>query len=168
MTARYITFVLPTGHAQLTKPITFSLLNIITPRSFQTSSGFIIKSANIEGYVVDEGGQDITVTMSKMTNLDSISIIPMNSTNGLITSYRVEFNTSVLLKSGDIMLLKLPKELTVPTGVICSPIDKPKGVFKADCTNVANEIQIKFINIIEDIGNFQFLIAGIRNPASFR
>ena len=103
---------------------------------------------------MDEGGQDITVTMSKMTNLDSISIIPMNSTNGLITSYRVEFNTSVLLKSGDIMLLKLPNELTVPTGVICSPIDKPKGVFKADCTNVANEIQIKFINIIEDIGNF--------------
>jgi|LakMenE18May11ns_1017448.scaffolds.fasta_scaffold9843096_1 hypothetical protein len=60
-----------------------------------------------------------------MTNLDSISITPLNLTNGLITSYKVEFNTSVLLKSGDIMLLKLPNELSVPTGVICTPMNKP-------------------------------------------
>lgn len=66
------------------------------------------------------------------------------------------------------MLLKLPKELTVPTGILCKPADKPQGVFKADCSNVASEIQVKFTNITEDIGNFQFLIAGIRNPASFR
>lgn len=89
-----------------------------------------------------------------MTNLESISIIPMNSTNGLITSYKVEFYSSVLLKSGDIMLLKLPEELTVPNGILCKPADKPQGVFKADCSNVASEIQVKFTNITEDIGNF--------------
>ena len=41
-----------------------TLENVRTPRSFRPSSEFLVETTSPEGYVIDAGGSDITVTMN--------------------------------------------------------------------------------------------------------
>ena len=52
--------------------MTLSIKGVRTPRSFRPSSEFAIRTISTEGYVIDAGGQDITVTMSEMNILTSL------------------------------------------------------------------------------------------------
>ena len=125
---------------------------MITPRSFKTSSGFTISTSNDEGYVIDAGGNDIAVTMSVMSLLDSVSITPTNFTNGAIAPYRVQFKSSVLLKSGDQLFMTLPDELAVPGQLNCSAAAVLVGVQQAQCSNVANKIQVTLTKLAIETG----------------
>jgi len=57
--------------------------------------------------------------MSVMNLLESVSITPANFTNGAVTSYRVKFRSSVLLKSGDQFFVTLPDDLSVSNKLSC-------------------------------------------------
>lgn len=46
----------------------------MTPRSFRPSSDFKVYTKSVEGYIVDSGGQDITVAMSNMNSIAGLQI----------------------------------------------------------------------------------------------
>lgn len=106
--------------------------------------------------------------MSIMSMLDAVSITPTNFTNGAVAPYKVQLKSSVMLKSGDQLFLTLPDELSVPGQLNCTALDQPVGVKQAQCSNVANKIQVSLIELVKGLGQFEFLIWGIRNPSSFR
>lgn len=116
--------------------------NTRTPRSFRTSSAFNITTSTPDGFIVDSGGTDINLVMTKMTPLEQISITPQNRTNGAVTAYAVKFESSVELKDGDQMFINFPEGVQVTRDVSCSPLKSPVGVRNVTCGNVANRVQI--------------------------
>lgn len=65
VTSEFILFAFEVEHNHLVdNPITLTLEKVRTPRSFRPSSEFLIETMSVEGFVIDAGGSDITVTMS--------------------------------------------------------------------------------------------------------
>lgn len=61
MTESYITFFFSQGYDTVAGPIQIELSNVRNPRSFRPSEGFIISTMDVNQFVIDQGGQDITV-----------------------------------------------------------------------------------------------------------
>ena len=57
-------------------PLRLIMQDIRTPRSFRPSSEFIIQTMSKEGYIIDQGGSDISVVMSQMNTMTSLAITP--------------------------------------------------------------------------------------------
>lgn len=74
LTSRLIIFKFDEAHTTAANPIKLRLENIRMPRSFRPSSEFSVETKSLEGFVIDAGGSDITVTMSEMNTLNSLSI----------------------------------------------------------------------------------------------
>ena len=62
----------------------------------------------VDKYIIDAGGGDITVEMSRMNFMNSLSIQPVDLTNGAITDYVFSFDSFVHLKDKDILNVELP------------------------------------------------------------
>ena len=74
MTESYIYFIFSKGHLTEDNPIKLILQDIRTPRSFRPSSEFAIETRSDEGYVIDGGGGDIVVQMTKMNSLTEMTL----------------------------------------------------------------------------------------------
>ena len=107
-----MTFAVPGGLNTSTQRVSLSVSNIITPRSLRPSSGFTIYTRNAAGFIVDAGGQDITVTMDTVNHLTDLQIDPIDKTNGASSSYKFTLETFVPLHDGDILSVELPEELS--------------------------------------------------------
>lgn len=94
--------------------------------------------------------------MSVMSLLDSVSITAANFTNGAVTSYRVRFRSNVLLKNGDQFFVTLPDDLSVPDKLSCSASEVANGLKRAQCSNVANKVQVQLIELTKNVGEFEF------------
>jgi hypothetical protein len=94
--------------------------------------------------------------MSVMSLLDSVSITAANFTNGAVTSYRVRFRSNVLLKNGDQFFVTLPDDLSVPDKLSCSASEVVNGLKRAQCSNVANKVQVQLIELTKNVGEFEF------------
>jgi hypothetical protein len=112
MNSTAVTLTLPKG-LPAQEPVTFSLLNVRTPRSFKTSQTFILSTMGSDGYVIDAGGKEIALTMNQMTPLSSIQIVPSSLVNGAIEPYKVSFITIVELRDLDVIQIRLPTELSL-------------------------------------------------------
>jgi len=66
-----------------------------------------------DGYVIDAGGKEIALTMTQMTPLSSIQIVPSSLVNGAIEPYKVSFSTIVELRDLDVIQIRLPTELSL-------------------------------------------------------
>ena len=66
LTPEYLLLTFPNGHSITKNPIRPTLEGIRTPRSFRPSSELRIETMSVEKYVIDGGGTDIAVAMSKM------------------------------------------------------------------------------------------------------
>ena len=71
---------------------------------------------SIEGYVIDQGGSDITVTMSVMNDMTSMKISPINLVdgaviNGATTDYKIEMDSFVYLHDEDRILITTPPSI---------------------------------------------------------
>ena len=171
MTLNSITFELPAGHLTSEPPLSVTLRNVLSPRSFKSSYAFNITSMNPEGYSIDAGGSDISVTMSTMQQLGSISIKASNFTNGAVAPYNVKFTSNVKLQEGDLLQIMLPSGLSTTSDLKCFSLATPVGVKNLTCSNVANKIIVQMnhlIGLVEGMGTIEFEIQGIRNPPSFR
>ena len=94
--------------------------------------------------------------MSVMSLLESVSITPANFTNGAVTSYRVKFRSNVLLKNGDQFFVTLPDDLSVPDKLSCSASEVAIGLKQAQCSNVANKVQVQLSELTKSVGEFEF------------
>ena len=65
---------MPNGHNTENNPIELGITGLRTPRSFRPSSEFVIETLTEEDYIIDAGGSDIRVEMSKMNFMDNFAI----------------------------------------------------------------------------------------------
>ena len=75
------------AHSTDNNPLKLTLENIRMPRSYRPSSEFVVQTTSLEGFVIDQGGSDITVTMSQMNTLSSLAIKADSLINGDVTDY---------------------------------------------------------------------------------
>lgn len=88
-----------------------------------------------EGYVIDEGGTDIIVTMTEMNSLTSMEMVPASLVNGAVTDYQIKFDSFVHLEDGDRVLITTPPTIGFgASGVSCKPIEAAAvGVTETSC-----------------------------------
>jgi len=73
VTREYIMFEFPAGHKHDShNPLRLTLESLRTPRSYRPSSEFTVETMSTEGYVIDAGGSDITVTMNQMNDIKGL------------------------------------------------------------------------------------------------
>jgi hypothetical protein len=61
-----------------------------------------------DGYVIDAGGQDITLTMTQMKPLSSLSITSTSNVNGAEVPYVFQFVSAAKLLDEDEVHIQLP------------------------------------------------------------
>lgn len=124
LTSRLIIFKFDEAHTTAANPIKLRLENIRMPRSFRPSSEFSVETKSLEGFVIDAGGSDITVTMSEMNTLNSLSIQAASLINGDVTDYKIGLQSLVNLKDSDRILLEIPPSVGFgPNGISCDPAE---------------------------------------------
>lgn len=136
ITSEHIILKFGTGYTTAKgKTFSLSLFNIRSPRSFRPSSEFLIQTVSPEGYVIDEGGTDIIVTMTEMNSLTSLEMVPASLVNGAVTDYHIKFDSFVHLADGDRVLITTPPTIGFgPSGVSCKPIEAAAvGVTETSC-----------------------------------
>ena len=136
ITSEHIILKFGTGYTTAKgKTFKLSLSNIRSPRSFRPSSEFLIQTMSPEGFVIDEGGTDIIVTMTEMNSLTSMEMVPANLINGAVTDYHIKFDSFVHLEDGDRVLITTPPTIGFgPNGVSCKPIESAAvGVIETSC-----------------------------------
>ena len=169
ITTRYALFQMPNGHLTLDNPIELSITGLRTPRSYRQSSAFLIETMTVDKFIIDAGGGDITVEMSRMNFMNSLSIQPVDLTNGAITDYVFSFDSFVHLKDKDILNVELPVRVQPLAQVICSAQQPdPVGVLSASCSANENFLTIQFDDIDKLDGEFEVIVSGIKNPSSTR
>ena len=88
----------------------------------------------LEKYIIDGGGGDIRVEMSKMNFIDSIAFKPLDLRNGAISDYLFTLDSFVYLKNGDIINVQMPPQVEPTEDISCSVISpEPIGVLEASC-----------------------------------
>jgi len=85
------------GHKTEQNPIRMKLEKIRTPRSFRPSSEFLVQTMSIEGFVIDQGGSDISAVMDEMNTIPEITITPKTLVNGGVTDYHISLKSNVWL-----------------------------------------------------------------------
>lgn len=134
VTERYLLMTFPDGHLISRNPIELQMNDMRTPRSFRPSSEFLIETISDEGYVIDAGGTDITVTMDIMNTLTGLEIVPQSLINGAVTDYLIRIDTFVFLKDEDKILITNPPTVSFgPDGISCGPSDPEQGVTESTC-----------------------------------
>ena len=142
--------------------------NILTPRSLKPSSRFWIYTKNSQGFTVDAGGQDITVTMQIPTQLANLNIKAIDKTNGAVSGYKFTLESVVHLEADDILYAELPEELSL-ADISCRGIpDVPVGVLQVSCTGVGRVLQISLEELERQAGVFEFIVDGIVNAPTTR
>ena len=101
--------------------------------------------------------------------MNSLSIQPVDLTNGAITDYVFSFDSFVHLKDKDILNVELPVRVQPLAQVICSAQQPdPVGVLSASCSANENFLTIQFDDIDKLDGEFEVIVSGIKNPSSTR
>ena len=111
VTPEYLLLKFPLGHQTVNNPILLSIEGVRTPRSFRPSSEFVIQTMSVEEYIIDAGGSDITVTMSKMNEISDVNLFIADLTNGAVTDYEFTLDTFVYLKDLDRVLFTIPPQV---------------------------------------------------------
>ena len=171
MTSTELDLKFANGHTVDQNPIRMKFESIRTPRSFRPSSEFQIQTLSIEGFVIDQGGSDISVIMNKMNTIPQIQITPSNLINGNVNDYHVSLESYVWLEDEDRLLFTTPESVGFgPNGISCDPIDQaPIGVSKVHCeTTDASSFVVTFQKVDYKEGKFEFIIHGMKNPPNFR
>lgn len=75
-----------------------TLEGVRTPRSFRPSAEFGVETISTEGYPIDAGGSDITVTMSEMNTMSSFELAIDDLSNGAVTAYQFKLDSSLWLR----------------------------------------------------------------------
>ena len=131
---------------------------------------------SIEGFVIDQGGSDITVTMTVMNSLTSMSIQATNLVdgaiiNGAITDYKIEMDSFVYLKDQDRILITNPPSIGFgPDGISCDPATPdPLGVSNVSCESIDEEaFAVTLQKVDQKKGKFEIIVHGMKNPPNFR
>ena len=145
--------------------------NIRTPRSFKPSSEFLIQTMSVEGFVIDQGGSDITVVMSEMNTIPEISITPASLINGDINDYHITLKSDVLLKNEDRLILTTPESVGFGSdGISCDPVGPASiGVSKIHCEGTdSGSFVVTFAEVDYELGEYEFIVHGMKNPPNFR
>lgn len=145
-----------------------TLEQVMTPRSFRPSSDFKIYTKSEEGYIVDSGGQDITVAMSTMNSMAGLQVEHLSKTNGAVDQYKFTLDSSIPLKDGDRVHFKLPEELSLALRVECRAADPPVGALAVSCSGVDKSVWVNLDELDRETGKFEFVVDGIKNAPSFR
>ena len=171
VTSEYILFTFPNGHSTDDNPIRLSLNDVRTPRSFRPSSEFKIETWTVEGFIIDAGGTDITVTMSKMNELTKLEIEPLDLTNGAVTDYLVRIDSFVYLKDNDRLMITNPETVGFgPDGITCHPTrPDPLGVSAVSCEKISDtSFEVNVEKLTQQDGIFELIVHGLKNPPNFR
>lgn len=131
---------------------------------------------SIEGYVIDQGGSDITVTMSVMNDMTSMKISPINLVdgaviNGATTDYKIEMDSFVYLHDEDRILITTPPSIGFgPEGISCDPATPdPLGVSTVSCESIDEAIfAVTLKKVDQKKGKFEIIVHGMKNPPNFR
>ena len=126
---------------------------------------------SVEKYVIDGGGTDIAVAMSKMNQMTGVEITPLVLINGLVTDYLIKIDTFVHLKNQDRIIITTPPTVTFgQESLSCRPVSPdPIGVTK--CSAERNDDKTFVVNLSEvdkQSGIFEMIVTGIKNPPNFR
>ena len=81
--------------------IIFVLSGVTNPRTTEATGPFHLKTYDIDGISEIDSGYDLTVAMTKLTDLEIFSVRPSNYTNGAENTYTFSIQTVVPLKDGD-------------------------------------------------------------------
>ena len=122
ITQTYALFQMPNGHLTDDNPIELSITGLRTPRSFRQSSEFVIETMTVEKYIIDAGGGDIFVKMSRMNVMDGLKFEPLDLTNGAITDYLFTFDSFVYLQDQDILNVELPPQVSISDSISCAGV----------------------------------------------
>lgn len=126
---------------------------------------------SIEKYVIDGGGTDIAVIMSKMNILTGLEITPLQLINGEITEYKIKIDTFVYLKDRDRIVITTPPTVTFgPDTLSCRPASPaPIGVTECSAERTdATTFAVILQKVNQDAGVFEVIVNGIKNPPNFR
>lgn len=169
LTESTVSFYFAKGAKKKDNPIKLKLTGLRTPRSFRPSSEFNIATTTTEGYVVDQGGSDITVTMKEQNFIDGMQIRYLDGASGEIVPYEVTIDTFVHFKDSDKLFITLPPEVgTNPAGISCEAVEPPEGVL--ECSAEANKktVTVQLVKLDKLDGQFKFVLNGMKNPGSTR
>ena len=159
------------GHNTDQNPIRMALEKIRTPRSFRPSSEFLIQTMSVEGFVIDQGGSDLSVVMSEMNTIPTIEITPKSLINGEVTDYHIKLESNVWLQDLDRVLFTTPESVGFGSdGISCDPISPTAiGVNEIFC-EITDEgsFAVTFSKIADRTGLYEFTVHGIKNPPNFR
>ena len=152
--------------------VSFSVGNIRSPVSLQTSSSFAIKTQSVDDYDIDIITSGITVTMASVTDVTSVEILPESLVNGATTNLEVKIVPSSPLKNGDILRMTFPSQLTAPTGTIScvgyNALATSLSCAKISTTPEIIQITMSFPSLSQVSANelLKFTIQQIKNPTT--
>jgi len=106
--------------------------------------------------------------MNEMNELERIKFVPMNSTNGAITTYEIYLDSFVHLEGGDILYVQFPPEVVLTESVSCGIGDTIYGLARAECSAVGQKLIAHVYDLNQKSGRFIFEVHGVKNPPSFR
>ena len=95
---------------------------IKNPREINSQAAFTVEAFADGERLIDEstGSQFFVVTMTKVGNIESISVAPESPRNGDSTTYVFEITPNIEIANGDIFYVTFPSEVLLPTSYYVS------------------------------------------------
>lgn len=170
VTPEYINLSFIDGHRVENNPVRLTIENVRTPRSTRPSSEFLVQTLSKEGFIIDGGGTDINVVMTNVNTLKAMDVQALSQINGAITDYIIEIESDVELKDRDRILITTPKTVGFSTkGITCDAAVPPIGVSEISCESIDEySLAVNFKKVDQNLGNFKFIVHGMKNPPNFR
>lgn len=148
--------------------VSFSMGNIRSPVSTQTTSSFTYTTFDSSNYQIDTRSSGITVTMTSVNDLQSASVSLGSSVNGATTAYTFTIVASSPLINGDKIYIRVPSTITPSSSPTCTGVTALASSLTCNTLNREILVTLAFSSgsTLTAGSTLSFSIANFQNPSS--
>lgn len=138
---------------------------VTNPRTLQQTGKFLIRTFDSKGNQIDQGFE-VSTKMTKMNEIESISVVSGSDVNGNWTDYTFSMSSKFKLMPGDKVSYQFPPGIKPPQSknAVCLPAGT--NVQSVNCTVSGDRITVTLLQFKREIGVFDWVVSGVRNPIS--
>lgn len=157
-----------TGNLAAGTQVSFSMGNIRSPVSTQTSSSFTYTTFDSSNYQIDTRSSGITVTMTSVNDLQSAAVTLGSSVNGATTAYTFTMVASSPLINGDKIYIRVPSTISPSVSPTCTGVTALASSLTCNTLNREILVTLAFSSgsTLTAGSTFSFSIANFVNPSS--